>query len=67
LLKDNPAVALPPAEHRTIKNLKSADVATMSPSAVLQYHLDQLKAILPDFVLVMPERESRAFIKRTGL
>lgn len=64
ILKENPAVALSPANHRRIRNLKTPDLAGRSAQDVLKHHLDQMADFTPHHVLVMVERESLAYIKK---
>jgi hypothetical protein len=61
--KDNPAMALTPELHRQIKNLKTADMAGLTPEQVLQHHLQQMKSFVPDFILSALEREGMRYIK----
>jgi hypothetical protein len=62
LLEENPAMALKPVRHRAIKNLKIAAVRGLTPQQVLDYHLTQMKDLIPDFALNILRRESEAFI-----
>jgi hypothetical protein len=63
--RNNPAIALRPELHRLIQNLQTSQMQGLSPNDVLQYHLDQMKGFVPDYVLQILERESQSYIQRT--
>jgi hypothetical protein len=62
---NNPAIALSPALHRLIQNMRIPQMQGLTPSQVLQFHLQQMRGFTPDYVLQMLERESQRFIGAT--
>ena len=65
--RENPAMALDPKTHRKIKNLKTPGVKGKSARQVLEYHLRQMKDLIPDFALKELRKEAENFIKRRRL
>jgi hypothetical protein len=63
--KDNPAMALSPTLHRLIDNLTTADMQGMNAEQVLEYHLEQMRDFVPEYIVNMLEREAQQFISRT--
>jgi hypothetical protein len=63
--QDNPAIALRPQLHQLIDNLRTADMQGLTPEQVLQYHLEQLREIVPEYIVNTLERESQQYIART--
>jgi hypothetical protein len=63
--KDNPAIALRPELHRLIDNLRTGDMQGLTPDQALQYHLQQMRGFVPDYIINMLERESQQYISRT--
>jgi hypothetical protein len=61
----NPAIALSPDIHRQVINLTTYQMRGMTPEDVLQFHLQQMVGLVPDYVIRMLERESLAYIART--
>lgn len=67
LLLNNPAMALSPQLHHSIRNLTTAQIQGRSAVEVLQLHLNQMRPFTPDFALVVLERESLSYIRLHGL
>ena len=67
ILEDNPAIALGDKSHKIIRNLRSAQFGRMTAEQVLDWHINQLKQIAPDFVWMTLKRESDYYIMRIGL
>jgi RHS repeat-associated protein len=67
ITRDNPATALRPELHRKIRNLRSTELSGRSAYDVLQYHINQMRGHVPDFVLNILEREALQYIKRFRL
>jgi len=65
--KDNPAMALDPKTHRQIKNLKAPQMKGKSARQALDYHLQQMKKLVPDFALHELRKEAEKFIKKSKL
>jgi hypothetical protein len=64
LTRDNTAIALRPQLHRLIQNLRGPQLLGLTPNQALQFHLQQLRAIVPDYIVNMLEREAQAYIQR---
>jgi hypothetical protein len=63
--KNNPSIALSPQLHRLIQNLETAEMQGLTPNQVLQYHLQQMRDFVPDYIIQTLERESQQYINRT--
>jgi hypothetical protein len=66
-LADNPATALSPALHHQIRNLTVVEMEGVSAEQVLRSHIEQMRPFTPDYVLVVLERLSLAYIRTNGL
>lgn len=64
ILRDNPAVALTRPLHSRIRNLKTPDIQGKSAEAVLQHHLNEMRAFAPPEVIVILEREALRYIRQ---
>jgi len=60
--RENPAMALPTELHQQIQNLRVPQMAGMTPEQVLQFHVDQMYDIAPDYAVRTLEKESLRFI-----
>ncbi|WP_143035717.1 hypothetical protein [Bradyrhizobium sp. Rc2d] len=67
MLADNPATALSPALHQQIRNLTAVEMEGMSAEQVLRFHIEQMRPFTPDYVLVVLENLSLAYIRMNGL
>lgn len=68
--KNNPAIALSKSNHQMIKNLNMADMKSMTPHEVLEWHLSQIKKLPmknldPDMVVKELRKEAERFIKES--
>jgi hypothetical protein len=61
----DPAIALPPELHQTIRNLRVPDMQGLSAEDVLQLHLDQMSPFTPEYIVRTLGNESRRFIRTT--
>jgi phage-related protein len=61
----NPAIALPPQLHHTIRNLRVPAMQGLTPEQMLQFHLNQLAPFTPEYTLRTLESEARRFIAET--
>ncbi|MGE3942645.1 MAG: hypothetical protein AB7H90_12160 [Alphaproteobacteria bacterium] len=72
ILRENPAIALPPETHRKIQNLRRPDLENASARDVLEHHLRQMYDLMDDdnvlehSRLVILRRMAEDFIRRNG-
>jgi hypothetical protein len=62
ITRNNPAIALRPELHSLIKNLRTAQMRGLSPEDMLQFHLQQMREFVPDYILSTLEREAARYI-----
>ncbi|HMI05834.1 MAG TPA: hypothetical protein VK541_25330, partial [Pedobacter sp.] len=68
-ISGNPAIALSRRIHSMIRNLRSDDLPGMTAMQVLTHHMTEMRRTgeVPDFVMVVLERESIRFIRERGV
>jgi len=68
-ISGNPAIALSRRIHSMIRNLRADDLPGMTAMQVLSHHMTEMRRTqeVPDFVMVVLERESIRFIQQRGV